>query len=163
MTELLSNLDIVYYCKLLKIPINDVLSKDLFNDIKPKEGNYVINLDDSQNQGTHWTCIILKDNYAVYYDSFGLSMPNDILKFIYRYSKKINLVYSNDQIQHYNSVYCGWFVIYFLYFFNVNKCKNYKHLINKHNSIFKLEDRKLNDKIIRQLFFYVFNKYKIKI
>ena len=128
--ELLSNEDIEYYCKSLKIPLIEILNKNLFNNIKPKKGAYVINLQNAGvGPGTHWTALIITNAYAIYYDSFGGHIPKDILKFIRRYSKLIKIIYSIDQIQQIDSIFCGWFCVYFLYFFTVQhkKCTNYKH------------------------------------
>lgn len=35
----------------------------------------IINLDDSESSGTHWTCYMKKDNYVIYFDSFGEAPP----------------------------------------------------------------------------------------
>ena len=153
-SKLLSNLDLKRLAELYNIPLKNVLSKDIFDKMKPVVGNYVVNLDDSTNGGTHWTGLILNDKYAVYYDSFGMPMPQSILRFIKRFNKKLKIIYSIDQIQHVESVYCGWFVLYLFYFYSVlhAKNKNYPYLLNKHNSIFSLSNRKLNDGILRKLF-----------
>jgi hypothetical protein len=160
MTELLSNLDLEYYCKLLNIPLFSVLSKDLFNDFKPKKGNYIINLNDSDEAGSHWTCLKLLNEEAIYYDSFGLPMPDDILMFIKRYDKKIPIIYSTDQIQHFDSIYCGFFVLFWLYFFHTHKCRHFKYLINKHNALFNLKNKNINDKIIQNLIIEIFKEQK---
>ena len=121
--QLLSNLDLEYYCKLLKINIIQVLSKDLFKNYKPKAGCYIVNLGNSDTGGTHWTCFIINNKIAVYFDPFGLIMPQSIVRFIKRY-KHLRIIYSIDQIQNYNSILCGWFCLYFLYYFNVLHKKN---------------------------------------
>jgi hypothetical protein len=154
-TELLTNFDLEYYAGLFKIPLHDVLSKDLFNTIKPKVGGYIINLEDSDLGGSHWTCLILTKyrNLAIYYDSFGKPMPQDIIRFIKRFNKKCNIIYNIDQIQDIDSIYCGYFCLYFLYFFLVKhkKCKHHRYLLNKHNSIFDLENKKSNDNKLKIL------------
>lgn len=151
--ELLSNFDLINYCNLFKINLVDVLSKDEFKDIQPKKGCYIINLQDTNmGNGTHWVALYL-DDIAVYYNSFGIAIPQSILKFVKRYDNKIKIIYSIDQIQHMESIFCGWFCIYFLYFFDVlhKKCNNYKYLLNKHNSIFSMTNKYLNDRILRKL------------
>ena len=164
--ELLSNIDLVYYCKLLKIPLIEVLQKDLFEQInKPREGCYIVNLQDSNiGNGTHWTCLILTKTIAIYYDSFGLAIPTPIKKFIMRFNKKSKVLYSIDQIQDMKSVFCGWFVLYFLYFMTVlyKKSYNYRYLTNKHNAIFSLKNQYLNDRIIQKLIKYTSLDYSYK-
>lgn len=164
MTELLSNIDLEYYCKELNIPLNDVLSKDLFNTITPKQGCYIINMESSfVGNGTHWTALILRGRNAIYFDSFGLSMPNDILNFIHRYDKRTRIFYSLDQIQHLDSIFCGWFCLYFLWFFSIlykNKLDYYGYLINKHNEIYSKTNKYLNDRIIQKLIKNIFSNKK---
>jgi len=152
--ELLSNIDLQYYCKILKIPLVNILYKDLFKNIIPKEGCYIINLQSSDiGNGSHWTALYLTKNVAVYYDSFGLSLPRPILRFVRRLNINIKIIYSVDQIQEINSIFCGWFCLYFLWFFSVlhKKCTNCGYLMNKHNSCFSLKNKHLNDRILRQL------------
>jgi hypothetical protein len=161
LTELLSNIDLKYYAKLFRIPLINVLSKDIYNKIKPQKGCYIINLQDSDNgNGSHWTALIITDKNALYFDSFGISIPSDILHFIWRYNKKSSVIYSIDGIQSIKSVYCGWYCIYFLYFITVqhNKNKNYRYLMNKHNSIYNLDTKYLNDRILKRLIKNILDK-----
>lgn len=153
--KLLSNIDLDYFYKKFKIQLNGIYSKDLLKNIKNiKEGNYIINLQDSdKGNGSHWVALTIHNNIAIYYDSFGFSMPNTVMYFIKRYNKKCKIVYSIDQIQNINSVYCGWFVLFFhLYITKIIKSKNYYgYFINKHNSFFVLNNTLLNDKILKEL------------
>lgn len=154
MSILLSTLDLLHYAKLFKIDLVEVLSKDLFDDIKPKIGNYIINLQDYYDgQGSHWTTLIIKKDMAIYYDSYGIVPPRSIINFIKRLNKNIKFYYSLDQIQHKDSQLCGYFCLYFLYFVTVlhKKCTKYRYLLNKHNKIFSLENKLLNDKILQKL------------
>lgn len=162
MNELLSNLDLTDYCKKLNIPLNGIYNKDLFRTIKPQLGCYIINLQDSdKGNGTHWCCLILKpNNNIIYFDSFGLTLPYDIICFIKRFNSKSKIYYSIDQIQDYDSVYCGWYCLYFLWFHTVLYKKEYNYngyLINKHNSIFDKKNLLSNDYIIKNLIKNIFN------
>ena len=49
---------------------NGVYSRN--NLPKLKKQAYVINLDHSENAGTHWVVIFLKKDEAIYFDSFGV-------------------------------------------------------------------------------------------
>jgi len=161
LTKLLNNYDLEYYCKLLKIPLKAVLNKDLFQKIKAEKGGYIINLQNSnEGPGTHWTCLYIFEDIALYYDSFGIIMPQSIIKFCRKFNPKIRIVYSIDQIQHIDSIYCGWFCLLFLYYMNRNKnAKQKAELINSHNSMFETKekhkrignDNKLK-KIIKKIF-----------
>jgi hypothetical protein len=158
--ELLSNIDLNYLSKLFKIPLINILSRDLFKQAVPKLGSYIVNLDHSSGGGTHWTAFIITKDLAIYYDSFGAPLPEAVLKFIKRYNNKNKIIYSSDQIQHKDSVYCGYFCVYWLYFFNVlhARCKNYRYLVNRHNMIYSLDNRKLNDKILKGLIKKILDK-----
>ena len=154
----------MYYSKLFNIDLIEVLSKDLFSNIKPKIGSYIINLEDSEYGGSHWTTVILKHNIVLYYDSFSMPMPQIIIQFIKRFDKKVKIIYSIDQIQHIKSVYCGWFALWFIIFINVihKKDTNYRYLLNKHNSMFDLDDKRSNDIKLKKYVKNHIDKYKIK-
>lgn len=159
---LLSDFDLIYLSNKFNIPLNAVKSKDNFT-MDPKEGGYIINLEDSKKgQGTHWTCLIITKDYVSYYDPFGLPMPPDILRFISWWDNdhKISVIHSIDQIQPIISDYCGWYCLYFLYFHLVIHKHNIDHryLLNKHNKIFNLQNKKLNDLILKKLFKNILNK-----
>ena len=157
--ELLNNKDLLFYCKQLKIPILEITFKDLFQYIKPEDGAYIINLDDYGNKGgTHWTSLIIIQKYALYFDSFGLSIPTAIKLFIQKNQCR-KIYYSVDQIQSLPSVTCGYYCIYFLYYITVlnKRCSKYKYLINRHTSIYSQDNLYLNDKILQLLTKNIFN------
>ena len=64
----LTNFEIMDYFKGLK-GFNGVFSRN--NLPKLKYGAYVINLDHSENTGTHWVVIYVKKDKVIYFDSFG--------------------------------------------------------------------------------------------
>jgi hypothetical protein len=116
--ELLSNIDLEYYAYVFKVPLREVLNKDLFASKSPKQGCYIVNLESSTvGPGTHWTGLIITEKLAVYWDPFGLPPPRSIIRFIKKSPNNLRMIYSTDQIQELNSNFCGWFVLYFLYFF----------------------------------------------
>jgi len=158
--ELLSNVDLEFFCHKLKIPIKAVTFKDLYKYIKPEDGAYIINLDDSTTKkyGTHWSCLILANKYGLYWDSFGLPIPTSIKIFLNK-NKCKKIYYSIDQIQTLSSNACGYYCIYFLYFITVlhKRCNQYKNLINRHNSIYSQDNRYLNDRILQNLIKNIFN------
>lgn len=151
--ELLSNFDLMKFAKKLKIPLIDVVSKDLLYKMKPQIGCYIINLQNlNDGNGTHWTCFILKKNICIYYDSFGLLPPIPVINFANKFNRKMELIYSVDMIQNINSVLCGWFVLFFLFFISVKHkhSRNYKYLVNIHNNLFNKNNTLQNDIILQQ-------------
>ena len=76
-----------------------------------KKGAYVINLDHSENTGTHWVVIFMKSNEVIYFDSFGLEhIPKEIMNTIGNINIKSNIF----RIQDNNSIMCGYFCILFI-------------------------------------------------
>ena len=91
------------------IKINEIALKDAFKS-KIKDGFYIVNLDDDNGQGTHWTCFLINDPYCIYFDSFGLPPPNDIRK----YARKYAIISFNNQIQDIRSEACGYYCLDFM-------------------------------------------------
>lgn len=151
--DLLSDFDLNFYGQLLGIKIHAILQKDKFNSIKKlKQGAYIINLQSStRGNGSHWTSLIIYSQFAVYFDSYGLSIPQPLLSAILRTNSKMKIIYSTDTIQSNTSIFCGWFCLFFLYFFLKMhpNCKNYETLLNLHNSIYSLTKKNKNDKILQ--------------
>jgi hypothetical protein len=51
--------------------------------VKIKDGNYIINLQSStQGDGTHWTALIIRNDTALYFDSFGAPPSTEIIDFV---------------------------------------------------------------------------------
>jgi len=77
----LSNFEIEDYCMKKGIPLNGVMSKDLLDDTPMKNGDtYVLNLDNSDGNGTHWVCLVKNKSTVLYYDPFGVVPPESVLK-----------------------------------------------------------------------------------
>jgi hypothetical protein len=57
--KVLSNFDLFRIAQEKRIPLNDVIAKDEIKKLK-KDGNYIINLENHNQGGSHWTALILK-------------------------------------------------------------------------------------------------------
>ena len=85
----------------------------------------IYNLDPHYKSGSHWvaTFVDLKRNRCMYFDSYGLKPPKQILTFMswvsrQDSSRKMPLMYSSRRIQYKNTecgVYCLYFIIRMLY------------------------------------------------
>ena len=84
---------------------------EINNFPQTNNGSFILNTDSSENDGTHWTCLYIKNNSSLYFDPYGLPPPKEILKFCNNASDRI---YSSFQIQNLNSVLCGHFCAYVL-------------------------------------------------
>lgn len=71
----------------------------------------IINLDSSNNKGTHWVAYAKVDNYCQYFNSYGnLKPPLELVKYL----KNIVINYNYERYQRYNTVNCGHLCIQFL-------------------------------------------------
>jgi hypothetical protein len=104
------------FAKKNKINLNGVYSKNQLNNLKPKNGGYIINMQDSnKGNGTHWVCCWIDKNESIYFDSFGIVPPIEIENFIQEFKPGM-VFHSNIDIQNINSGGCGQYCMDFLYF-----------------------------------------------
>ena len=91
---------------------NGVFSRDNLPK-KIKDGDYVMNLDEYKDVGTHWIVLFCKKNETVYFNSFGVEhIPEEIKEFIGNKNIKANV----SRVQANNSVMCGYCCIGFIDF-----------------------------------------------
>ena len=107
----MSNFDLLKWCTFLKIPINNVLSRDDKEKHKHKLAIFIYNLEPAHMSGSHWVSIYTKNNVINYFDSFGLPPFQEIVD----HAKKQNLTLINqsDQLQNMFTTTCGYFCLYF--------------------------------------------------
>ena len=122
------------------------IPKDYLNGMKvPYNKNFccVLNLENSNEDGSHWTCIFndKKENYTEYIDSYGIKPPIEAVNFIKRNFHK-ELVYNDNQLQKDGSVRCGYFCMYYL--------KNRASGKSSYDTIYSLkqEPSKFNENIV---------------
>jgi hypothetical protein len=119
-----TNYDLLDKLNTLKIPINGIYNKDQFLNLNPQQGFYIINLDDDKDsngidkEGTHWTTLLIENNKAVYFDSFGFPPPRQIDIFLQKYKP---YMISQKQIQNVETIICGSYVLYFIWFMYKNR------------------------------------------
>jgi len=108
--EPMSNFQIIEKCKDLKIRnFRGVFMRDELT-ISKKNECLVINTDHSQNEGTHWTCLYIKNGTSYYFDPYGFPPTPEVMSYCNepRY-------YSSFSIQKMNEVICGHYCIYVLH------------------------------------------------
>ena len=100
-------------CKELKIKnFKGVFMRDELNKRKSNKNEcLILNIDHSNNNGTHWTCLFIKNGVAYYFDSYGFEPPLEVDA----YCKGENRYYNTFRIQSYDEVICGHYCIYMLY------------------------------------------------
>lgn len=73
----------------------------------------VINLDSSDNAGTHWCAYFKIKETCFYFDSFGnLPPPNEMIDYLGSYCR---IFYNYHKLQEFNTVICGHLCILFLF------------------------------------------------
>ena len=108
-----------------------------------KNRTHVINLDEYEDVGTHWTALYGKNNGVIYLDSFGVEhVPKEIKKFI----ENKNIITNLYRTQHLHSMMHGYFCIGFIDFMLAGKS-----LID-FTCLFSPYDFKKNDDIISSYF-----------
>ena len=131
----LTNSDLYSIAIKLKLKLNGIYMKDEL-PTNLKEGNYIINLENSNQSGSHWTCFIKSKNDIFYYDSFGVVMPQNAYDI---FLKNVDNIYHIDKHdQNLDATSCGWWVVAFLFYMtNTNG-----HMLNR----MKKFDKKFNNK-----------------
>lgn len=83
----------------------------------------IINLDDLQGSGTHWTAYRKRKNTIFWFDSFGdLPPPREVVS----YFSGNQILYNYDNFQKFGSINCGHLCLKFL--FNVIRPKIWKNI-----------------------------------
>lgn len=84
---------------------------------KMKAGYYIMNMDDSTGDGTHWTGLYVGRNKAYYFDPFGVVPPESLKKLK---SKSRKVYYNSNQLQDINTDTCGQWCMLFVKYMNKN-------------------------------------------
>ena len=115
--KVLTNFDLLDYAKQLNIPY----FKGVFmRDTLPKNPNKIecaiVNLNTSDQLGSHWTCYFKKDLLRIYFDSFGQVTPIEIQDYLKSKNERgLPLIQRNtDIVQAVNSVLCGHLCLFVL-------------------------------------------------
>ena len=99
-------------------------SKDKIKKIPNKQTNksfsLILNLNNSNQPGSHWTCVYHKNDSdkLEYMDSFGMKPPQSVIDLAKKL--KLKIVYQDNQLQNLNSVLCGWFCREYIQFRDKN-------------------------------------------
>ena len=147
MNKPLSNFDLLNWVKKLGIKhFRGIYSRDaLPHRIKRNEVG-IINLDSQIGPGTHWVAYRNVDSTCEYFDSFGLIMPNEVMKYFSTGAKQI--FYSGDEIQERDSVLCGYWCLYYL----TERQRDVPILNVIHNAEFDMNDQTVNHRFIIDYF-----------
>ena len=140
----MSNHDLIKWCKYLKIPINDVLSRDVSVQHNHKQALFIYNLEPLYMNGSHLVSTYVKKCIINYFDSFGIPPSQEIVNPARK--ENLTLLHQNNQIQNIMTTTCGYFCLYFLN--EMNKGNLYYDLLK----VFDIHDTMHNEKCIEQYF-----------
>ena len=148
-----SNVFLIEEGKRLKIPLK-VVSKDEMKSMKPLNGGYIINLQNSdKGTGSHWTALYIYNSYAIYNDSFGSLPPVEIIRFVRRIKRNMKIVYNIDIIQNLKSEACGYFALLFIYFIHKYRQRDLRKVLIKFTSLFSKRNTEYNDELLKKYYF----------
>lgn len=93
---------------------------DMIPEFKKFPASVVINLDNSDKEGSHWVSIFARSkDHAYYFDSYGLLPENsNILAYLKKFKK---ITWQKAVIQSIVSNVCGYYVIFFIYMCSLGK------------------------------------------
>ena len=99
----MSNFDLIDAVKSLSIKnFRGVFMRDQL-PLKPmKNETGIINLDNSNGEGTHWVAYAIDPRGIVYFDSYGLAPPKEFMKYISTKSSSVPIFYSTLPTQRLN-------------------------------------------------------------
>lgn len=105
----LTNLDIINSAEDIPYFRGVFMRNELPNYPLSKECG-IINLDSSENPGTHWVAYAKYNSHIEYFDSYGnLKPPKEVLKYLGR-----NLNYNYENVQKSNPFNCGHLCLNYL-------------------------------------------------
>jgi len=121
----LTNFELIEAAKKLNIPnfrgvfLRDELPK------KPRRNECgILNLNDSSGRGSHWVVFSKNGNEKIYFDSYGLPPPTELLKYL-----GDPVYYNSERIQPDNEVFCGHLCLYVLKAI-MNDGRKFQEIIN---------------------------------
>ena len=115
----LSNIDLLKYVRLLKIPnFRDVFHIDeLPKRVNEKECG-IVNLSPHEQLGTHWVSYVKDHSTRIYFDSFGRKTPLEIQKYMKTAKEFRNdapvIQRNTDIVQRVNTKICGHLCLFVL-------------------------------------------------
>jgi len=147
----ISNFQIEAFCKKNKIKLDDVIMKDQFPNKKIK--NIIVNLESSfQGRGTHWTCLLQRNNNYFYFDPFGITPPQEVYSYMVDQPQHKSIGHNSYDIQNMSSENCGFYCLGILHYVQHSKesfydaCNSYINMFSNNTN----ENDYIIEKYIRE-------------
>ena len=115
----LSNFDIIDIVKKVEIPnFRGVFMRDTLGKKPRKQECGILNLNTSNEPGSHWVCWYKNGSQRIYFDSFGCICPEELQKYLKtqaEFKNNIPCIQRNtEQVQQSNTQICGQLCLYVL-------------------------------------------------
>jgi hypothetical protein len=153
----LNNFQLEKLAKELNINLNGIVMKNELT-FKRTVGNYIVNLDDIGNEGTHWCCLIVENMKAFWFDSYGCPPPQQIIDFCKNTKNNTHLYFNTRVIQDLDSSLCGFYCIAYLKYIRDSN----KELLESSNDFCNMFDNSESD-VNGYLLKGYLNKFNIKL
>ena len=106
----LTNFELMDAVKDLQIPIfRGVFMRNNLPPRPQKRECGILNLDDVSSRGSHWVCWYKINNKKLYFDSFGVQPPRELIEYL-----GSPIYYNTERIQPDGEVICGHLCLYVL-------------------------------------------------
>ena len=108
----LTNLDLMRYISILRIPyFRGVFMRDELPKVDRQIECGVVNLNRSDEMGSHWVCYVRNHNDRIYFDSFGQITPLELQAYLktrkeFKMNKAV-IQRNSDIVQRPNTHVCG--------------------------------------------------------
>ena len=108
----LTNFDLISYIEKLKVPyFQRVFMRDELPSRKHSVECGIMNLNKSNQIGSHWVCFVRDEKDRIYFDSFGQITPTEMQKYLKSKSEFDNeksvIQRNSDIVQRPNTHVCG--------------------------------------------------------
>ena len=143
-----SNFDLIDIAKTYGIDNLNVVMNDELKYYEFKTGYYIINLEDTDDLGSHWVCLIVENGKCIYWDSFGCLPSHDVENWMKQ--SKYKYMFNNRIVQDLDSVLCGLFALGVIIYVILTPTDLYE-AVDNYTDLFSMEPKD-NDIIINDLF-----------
>ena len=105
-----TNLDLIKLAKKNKIQLDHILYKDELIKIPYKAGlSIILNMSSTGHPGTHWVALHTYNDLTVYFDSFGIEPPVEVINW-----SLSRVLYSDYQLEELDGINCGQIALFCL-------------------------------------------------
>ena len=132
----ITNIKLTQLAKKHHIPNFTVCMNDELDDYEyPKNAYFILNLKDSDQLGTHWTCLLIRNSIPCYFDSYGACYSEQVESYI-KANYKGKIAFSAKIIQSFESQNCGLYCLGCIIYDYINSDKGLLENVNDYTNLF---------------------------